>query len=112
MKPKDIIEVEMPNGVKVKTVVIDVIDEVSERICSSLYQYVKYLCYSQNRLFYYIKGIEITRIINEEGIQAGWGECDSPWDAPEQYRNEIIKPINNIKIIVDYCTIPEYDALI
>ena len=93
MDKGDIIKVEVPNGVEVKAVILDIIEkELSENIWS-----ITYILYAQNRLFKAMNMLIIEEYIDEE--------------TNKPIKNLRYTELNYIGILVDYCTIPEYDNL-
>ena len=93
MDKGDIIKVEVPNGVEVKAVILDIIEkELSENIWS-----ITYILYAQNRLFKAMNMLIMEEYIDEE--------------TNKPIKNFRYTKLNYIGILVDYCTIPEYDNL-
>ena len=78
------------NGATVRAVCIDIADRQDYYDDSG---YKSYLCYAQNRLFYYIEYFTVK--YNEDSLEP---ECTSTWE------------LGNI--LVDYCVIPEFDEIL
>lgn len=83
MKKNDIFIFIAPNGVKVTAVIVK---ELSYRVMAGEAT-TQYLCYSQNRLFTYEKVEDVWH--TERPVNYKYGE-----------------------VLVDYCIIPEYDAML
>ena len=93
MNKGDIIKVKVSNGVEVKAVILDIIEE---DLGGNIWT-LNYILYAQNRLF---KARNI--IITEEYIDE---ETNKP------VKNLRYTELKYVGVIVDYCTIPEYDNL-
>lgn len=93
MNKGDIIKVEVSNGVEVKAVILDIIEgDLCGNICS-----ITYILYAQNRLFKAMNTLIIEEYIDEE--------------TNKPVKNLRYTELKYIEILVDYCTIPEYDNL-
>jgi len=84
MKKNEIFTFTAPNGVEVTAVVIEKLRETN-----GLFQHTL-LCYAQNRIFTYI-----------EKENMGW---ETNWEREFLYSYG--------KVLVDYCILPEYDAML
>ena len=102
MKKNDVFTFTAPNGVEVTGIVVDIVVEHEENgLDESLLD--TYLCYAQNRIFYY---------------KHHYGHCQelvSCLDDDEDY--PIYKEVDVDKwyideIIVDYAILPDYDELL
>ena len=87
MKRNDIFTFKAPNGVEVTAIVVHV---GYPCIWGRDVRYTELICYAQNRLFIY-KRKEEKNVIN------------NLWE---------VATYNYDKIIVEYCTLPDYDALL
>ena len=93
MNKGDIIKVEVSNGVEVKAVILDIIEE---DLCGNI-RPITYILYSQNRLFKAKNMLIIEEYIDEE--------------TNKPVKNSRYTELKYVEIIVDYCIIPEYDNL-
>lgn len=91
MQKNDIFTFTAPSGAEVTAVVVAELCSTHDDIDDSLF--LEYLCYSQNRLFTYGE-----RCQRENAC------------TPEEKILTIEKEYG--KVLVDYCIIPEYDALL
>lgn len=93
MNKGDIIKVKVSNGVEVKAVILDIIEEdFGGNICP-----ITYILYAQNRLFKARNMLIMEEYIDEE--------------TNKPIKNLRYTELKYIGILVDYCTIPEYDNL-
>lgn len=90
MQKGDIFEFTADNGVSVRAICLDRVDRQDYYDGSG---YESYLCYAQNRLFYYIQNFTVE--YNEDSLEP---ECTSTWE------------LGNT--LVDYCVIPEWDEVL
>lgn len=81
MKKNDVFTFTAPNGVEVTGVVLDSL--CIEGDCVYTWATDKYLCYAQNRLFWYYVKYKVSK-----------------------------KAETEVKILIDYCILPEYDELL
>ena len=93
MDKGDIIKVEVSNGVEVKAVILDIIEEDLGGNISP----ITYILYAQNRLFKAMNMLIMEEYIDEE--------------TNKPIKNFRYTELKYIGILVDYCTIPEYDNL-
>ena len=93
MDKGDIIKVEVSNGVEVKAVILDIIEE---DLGGNIWT-LNYILYAQNRLFKARNMIIMEEYIDEE--------------TNKPIKNFRYTELKYIGILVDYCTIPEYDNL-
>ena len=93
MDKGDIIKVEVSNGVEVKAVILDIIEE---DLGGNIWT-INYILYAQNRLFKARNMIIMEEYIDEE--------------TNKPIKNFRYTELKYIGILVDYCTIPEYDNL-
>lgn len=94
VKKGNILEIEMPNGITVKAVVVK--EKINLRLSTcATYFVLQHLLYAQNRLF----TVEET-YYPEEGT--GDGVITTP------AKSEYVMA----EILVDYCDIPEYDIML
>jgi len=101
------------NDIETTAVVVDLINTFEEKVPRIINTKTTYLCYGQNRLFYYTICEEQTKSLNEEGIKQGFNEDFALDNTPNEYII-ITKEYSEIcgEIIVEYCIIPEFDNLI
>lgn len=92
MNKGDIIKVKTSNGVEVKAVVLDIIEEDLGNIWSNTY-----ILYSQNRVFKAKNMLIIEEYVDEE--------------TSKLIKNLRYTELEYAGIIIDYCVIPEYDNL-
>lgn len=99
MKKNDVFTFTAPNGVGVTGVVVDIVAYKEEDRWDGSY-YDKYLCYAQNRLFYYSYLYGHSKaFIGDDGYKSFYEEKDlDEWVVG--------------KILVDYVVIPELDNLL
>ena len=93
MDKGDIIKVEVSNGVEVKAVILDIIEEDLGGNISP----ITYILYAQNRLFKAMNMLIMEEYIDEE--------------TNKPIKNFRYTELKYVGILVDYCTIPEYDNL-
>jgi hypothetical protein len=99
MKKNDIFTFTAPNGVEVTAVVLDVVEEHSEDPEDGSF-YDKYLCYAQNRLFYY------EHLYGHAKKFIGYDEQGTYYDEKD------LDEWNLEKVIVDYAVLPDYDRML
>lgn len=69
MRKNDVFTFTAPNGVEVTAVVIDCLGTCGfEEVEDSKHWDEKYLCYAQNRLFYYIEWTQIDKVIDDDFV--------------------------------------------
>lgn len=112
MKPKEVFEFTAPNGADVVAVVVDVQQTEKIEIPFVKELVTPYLCYGQNRIFWFIWSEVEDYCLNEAGIQAGYEECGFAEDIPSKYLEKKLNVSYKIKVLVDYAVLPEYDKLI
>lgn len=93
MNKGDIIKVKVSNGVEVKAVILDIIEE---DLCGNICP-ITYILYAQNRLFKAMNTLIMEEYIDEE--------------TNKPIKNFRYTELKYMGILVDYCTIPEYDNL-
>ncbi len=90
MKKNDIFTFTASNVVEVTGVVIDIIGEDAPCYENKYRFWSHYMCYAQNRLFYYSESWDVPTIEVPNPVKTGYvGD-----------------------IIVDYCILPEYDKML
>ena len=101
------------NNTEITAVVIDLVNTSKEEVPRIINTKTTYLCYGQNRLFYYTICEEQTKSLNKEWIKQGFDEDFTLNNTPNKYII-ITKEYSEIcgEIIVEYCIIPELDNLI
>ena len=112
MKPKEVFTFTAPNGVEVTAVVIDYLGTHNyEEVEDSKHWDEKYLCYAQNRLFYYTKWTQIDKVIDDDFVPSNDEEND--WYYAIMYHSHEVKTTGSSQeILVDYCILPEYDSML
>lgn len=112
MKKNEIFTFTASNGVEVTAVVVDCLGTCNfEEVVDSKHWGEKYLCYAQNRLFYYTEWTQIDKIIDDDFISANDEEID--WYYAIQHHSHEVKSVEcTQKVIVEYCVIPEYDEML
>ena len=112
MKKNEIFTFTAPNGVEVTAVVVDCLGTCNfEETVDSKHWGDKYLCYAQNRLFYYTEWTQIDKVIDNNFISA----CDEDidWYYAIQYHSHEVKSVGYTqKVICEYCVLPEYDEML
>ena len=112
MKKNDVFTFTAPNGVEVQAVVIDCLGESGfEEVMDSKHWDTKYLCYAQNRLFYHTVWTQIDKVI-DEGYTPSTEEEDDYWHALIYHSHDVKTTGCSQEIIVDYCVLPDYDAML
>lgn len=111
MKKNEIFTFTAPNGVEVTAVVIDIVKSETFRIPTSSATTITYLCYAQNRLFYYMVTEETTKHL-KEGVDESWEEGLYYDNVPLEYIRNVIEITEHTRILVDYCILPDYDAML
>lgn len=100
------------NEIIIKAVVIDCLGIVEhEKVVDSEYWVEKYLCYGQNRLFYYIKHKVVNKVINNNWEPKNEYEIDYFY-AIEHHSHDVEDIHYSIETIVEYCVIPAYDEIL
>lgn len=98
MKPRDIFTIKTPNGVEIKTVIVNVLSRKYDDYFEEDEVHCIYVAYSQNRLFI-VSNTEYTYYTQNEN-----GEIvDTKTEETE---------LEFVKTIADYCIIPEFDSLL
>lgn len=92
MNKGDIIKVKTSNGVEVRAVVLDIIEEDLGNIWSNTH-----ILYAQNRIFKAKNMLIIEEYVDEE--------------TSKLIKNLRYTELEYAGIIIDYCVIPEYDNL-
>jgi len=112
MKKNDVFTFTAPNGVEVTAVVIDYLGTHNyEEVEDSKHWDEKYLCYAQNRLFYYTKWTQIDKVIDDDFVPSNDEEND--WYYAIMYHSHEVKTTGSSQeILVDYCILPEYDSML
>lgn len=112
MKKNDVFTFTASNGVKVTAIVIDCLGIFNfEKVERGRHWGDKYLCYAQNRLFYLIEWNHVNKVINDDFIASCDGEYD--WHYALKYHSHEVKTTwLSDEIIVDYCILPDYDAVL
>lgn len=112
MKKNDIFTFTAPNGVEVTAVVIDCLGTCGfEEVEDSKHWDEKYLCYAQNRLFYYTEWTQIDKVIDDDFVPSSDEEND--WHYAVRYHSHEVKTTGSSQeVMVDYCILPEYDAML
>ena len=112
MNKNDVFTFTAPNGVEVTAVVLDCLGIINyEEVTDSKHWGEKYLCYAQNRLFYYTEWTQIDKIIDDDFIPGD--EMENDWYYAIKYHSHEVKTTENSqKILAEYCVIPEYDELL
>lgn len=112
MKKNDVFTFAAPNGVEVTAVVIDCLGTCNlEEVVDSMHWDTKYLCYAQNRLFYYTEWTQINKVIDDDFVPS----CDeeNDWHYAIRYHSHEVKTTGSSQeILVDYCILPEYDSML
>jgi len=112
MKKNEIFTFTAPNGVEVTAVVIDCLGTCDfEEVEDSKSWGEKYLCYAQNRLFYYTEWTQIDKVIDDDFVPS----CDeeNDWYYAIRYHSHEVKTTGSSqKILIDYCILPDYDDML
>lgn len=111
MKKNDIFTFITNNGVKVKAIVIDCLGVNFEEVYDAKQWDNKYLCYAQNRLFYYIEWTHIDKVVDDNFIPS-CKETDDWYYAIKYHSHEVKTTGSSQEILVDYCVFPSYDTML
>lgn len=99
------------NGVEIKAIVIDSLEPTFEEVIDSKCWEKKYLCYAQNRLFYYIVQTVINKVIDDDFVVGN--DEDTDWYYAFKYHSHDVKTENvSQEILVEHCIIPDYDKIL
>ena len=112
MKKNDVFTFTAHSGAEVTAVVIDCLGTCNfEEVEDSRHWDEKYLCYAQNRLFYYTEWTQIDKVIDDDFVPVNDEEND--WYYAIRYHSHEVKTTGSSQeILVDYCVLPDYDAML
>jgi len=112
MKKNEIFTFTAPNGVEVTAVVIDCLGTCNfEEVEDSKHWDEKYLCYAQNRLFYYTEWTQIDKVIDDDFVPSSDEEND--WYYAIRYHSHEVKTTGSSQeVLVDYCNLPDYEFML
>ena len=99
------------NEVEIKAIVVNCLETTFEEVIDSKRWEKKYLCYAQNRLFYYIIQTVINKVIDDDFKLSDDEETD--WYYAIKYHSHDVKTENvYLEILVERCIIPDYDKIL
>jgi len=115
MKRNDIFTFTAPNGVEVTAVCLDVLTPDYCQTPESETWLTKYLCYAQNKVFYYQECREIKKIIDDDyqSYLYTLEEEDIDYYYALKYHSHKKESItHDVIILVDYAILPDYDDML
>ena len=99
------------NEVEIKAIIVDCLESTFEGVIDSICWTKKYLCYAQNRLFYYIVQTIINKVIDDDFTLSNNEETDWYY-AIKYHSHDVITENVYQEILVEHCIIPDYDKIL
>lgn len=109
MEKNQIFEFKSLNGVDITAVVLDIMAPEFYQVPESKTWIKRYLCYAQNRLFYYMEIREVKLIIDKDYKPQ---DNEDYFYALAAHSHEVEYNNTAEDILVDYCVFPDYDSML